>query len=73
MSVPAKSLEALVEVDVGLWAGLTETQLKNRFPSAHRSRWSGVEEGRPGVHQRKAGPALGGPRVLMQERIDLGK
>lgn len=36
LSVPAKSLEALVEVDVGLWAGLTETQLKSRFPSAHR-------------------------------------
>lgn len=36
LSVPAKPLDDLVEVDVGLWAGLTETQLKSRFPSAHR-------------------------------------
>lgn len=34
--VPTKALEDLVEVDVGLWAGLTESQLKRRYPSAHR-------------------------------------
>jgi probable phosphoglycerate mutase len=36
LSVPTKSLEDLEEVDVGLWAGLTESQLKLRYPSAHR-------------------------------------
>lgn len=36
LSVPTKALEGLVEVDVGLWAGLTESQLKTRYPSAYR-------------------------------------
>jgi len=36
LSVPTKALEDLVEVDVGLWTGLTETQLKRRFATAHR-------------------------------------
>ncbi len=36
LSVPAKPLEELVEVDVGLWAGLTEGQLKKRYATAHR-------------------------------------
>lgn len=36
LSVPTKAFEDLVEVDVGLWAGLTESQLKSRYPSAHR-------------------------------------
>ncbi len=34
--VPTKAAEGLAEVDVGLWAGLTEEQLKSRFASAHR-------------------------------------
>ena len=34
--VPTKPAQALAEVDVGLWAGLTEQQLKSRFSSAHR-------------------------------------
>ncbi len=36
LSLPTKSLDNLVEVDVGLWAGLTESQLKTRYASAHR-------------------------------------
>jgi broad specificity phosphatase PhoE len=36
LSVPTKPIDDLVEVDMGLWAGLTESQLKSRFPSAHR-------------------------------------
>lgn len=36
LNIPAKALEDLVEVDLGLWAGLTEKQLKQRYPKAHR-------------------------------------
>jgi broad specificity phosphatase PhoE len=36
LSVPIKAIEDLVEIDLGLWTGLTESQLKSRFPSAHR-------------------------------------
>ena len=36
LSVPTKLIDGLVEVDVGLWTGLTESQLKARYPSAHR-------------------------------------
>ncbi len=36
LSVPTKALEGLAEVDIGLWAGLTESQLKTRYASAHR-------------------------------------
>ncbi|MCK4343398.1 MAG: histidine phosphatase family protein [Phycisphaerae bacterium] len=36
LSIPTKMLDDLIEVDVGLWAGLTESQLKSRYPSAHR-------------------------------------
>ncbi len=36
LGVPAKPLEGLAEVDVGLWAGLTEEQLRTRFATAHR-------------------------------------
>lgn len=36
LSVPTKSLDDLSEVDMGLWAGLTESQLKSRYPTAHR-------------------------------------
>ncbi len=33
--VPTKSARGLAEVDVGLWAGLTEEQLHSRYASAH--------------------------------------
>lgn len=36
LNIPAKSLGALVEVDLGLWAGLTEEELKKRYAKAHR-------------------------------------
>ena len=36
LSVPTKALDDLAEVDLGLWTGLTEAQLKTRFASAHR-------------------------------------
>ena len=36
LSIPTKALDDLVEVDLGLWTGLTEAQLKQRFASAHR-------------------------------------
>lgn len=36
LGATTKSVEALAEVDVGLWAGLTEAQLKARFETAHR-------------------------------------
>jgi broad specificity phosphatase PhoE len=36
LGVPVKPLDALEEIDVGLWAGLTERELKTRFASAHR-------------------------------------
>lgn len=34
--VPAKETAALAEVDLGLWAGLTEQQIESRYESAHR-------------------------------------
>jgi len=34
--VPTKVADALAEVDVGLWSGLTEEDLKSRYASAHR-------------------------------------
>lgn len=34
--VPTKAADALAEVDVGLWAGLTDEQVRSRFSSAHR-------------------------------------
>jgi len=36
LSIPTKSLDDLAEFDIGLWAGLTESQLKTRYASAHR-------------------------------------
>jgi broad specificity phosphatase PhoE len=36
LSIPTRALDDLVEVDLGLWAGLTEAQLKSRYASAHR-------------------------------------
>jgi ribonuclease H / adenosylcobalamin/alpha-ribazole phosphatase len=36
LGIPTRGLEDLVEVDFGLWAGLTEQQLKQRFVTAHR-------------------------------------
>jgi len=36
LNIPAKALSALVEVDLGLWAGLTEEELKKRYAKAHR-------------------------------------
>jgi len=34
--VPTRRAESLAEVDLGLWSGLTEDQLKARYASAHR-------------------------------------
>lgn len=36
LEASAKSVRELDEVDVGLWAGLTEAQLKQRYTSAYR-------------------------------------
>jgi broad specificity phosphatase PhoE len=36
LNTPTKTLDALVEVDLGLWAGLTEEELKKRYAKAHR-------------------------------------
>lgn len=36
LKVSAKPAEELQEVDLGLWAGLTESELKSRFAKAHR-------------------------------------
>ena len=36
LNVPIKPLEGLLEIDLGLWAGLTEEELKKRFAKAHR-------------------------------------
>jgi len=36
LEIPTKAVADLAEVDLGLWAGLTEAQLKARFASAHR-------------------------------------
>lgn len=36
LQIPAKPADELKEVDLGLWAGLTETELKARFSKAHR-------------------------------------
>lgn len=36
LGVPIKVFDDLVEVDLGLWAGLTEAQLKSRYATAHR-------------------------------------
>jgi probable phosphoglycerate mutase len=36
LNIPAKPLTELAEVDLGLWAGLTEAELKTRFAKAHR-------------------------------------
>jgi probable phosphoglycerate mutase len=36
LAVPTKATDDLLEVDLGLWTGLTEAQLKSRYASAHR-------------------------------------
>lgn len=36
LNLPAKALDDLVEVDLGLWTGLTESELKKRYAKAHR-------------------------------------
>ncbi len=36
LSAATKAVDDLVGVDIGLWAGLTEAQLKKRYASAHR-------------------------------------
>jgi broad specificity phosphatase PhoE len=36
LDIPTRALDELAEVDLGLWAGLTETELKQRFATAHR-------------------------------------
>ncbi len=36
LCVPTRAVDDLAEVDIGLWAGLTESQIKTRFASAHR-------------------------------------
>ena len=36
LNIPVKSLDALAEVDLGLWAGLTNTELKKRYAKAAR-------------------------------------
>jgi probable phosphoglycerate mutase len=36
LDVSTKTLDGLVEVDLGLWAGLTEAELKKRYATAHR-------------------------------------
>ena len=36
LNVPVKELDDLEEVDLGLWAGLTEDDLKKRYATAHR-------------------------------------
>lgn len=36
LGIPAKALEALTEVDLGLWAGLTDKDVRARYASAHR-------------------------------------
>ncbi len=36
LNVSIKSLDGLVEVDLGLWAGLTEAELRKRYAKAHR-------------------------------------
>ncbi len=36
LSIRTKRIDDLVEVDVGLWTGLTAEQLKTRYASAHR-------------------------------------
>jgi len=36
LSIPTKAVDELIEVDIGLWTGLTEAQLHGRYPSAHR-------------------------------------
>lgn len=36
LGIPTKPLEELCEVDVGLWAGLTEKEMKTRYATAHR-------------------------------------
>lgn len=36
LNLPVKALDDLVEVDLGLWTGLTEGELKKRYAKAHR-------------------------------------
>ena len=36
LEIPAKAIDDLVEIDLGLWAGLTEAELKKRFSKAYR-------------------------------------
>lgn len=36
LAVPTKAVDELIEVDLGLWTGLTDAELKTRFASAHR-------------------------------------
>jgi probable phosphoglycerate mutase len=36
LNLPTKTLDDLDEVDLGLWTGLTEAELKKRYAKAHR-------------------------------------
>lgn len=36
LALAVRSAKALAELDIGLWAGLTDAQLRSRFASAHR-------------------------------------
>jgi broad specificity phosphatase PhoE len=36
LDIPTRAAEGLAEVDVGLWAGLTEDQLKTRYENAYK-------------------------------------
>lgn len=36
LNLPTKTLDDLEEVDLGLWTGLTEAELKQRYAKAHR-------------------------------------
>jgi len=36
LNLPTKELDDLEEVDLGLWTGLTESELRKRFSKAHR-------------------------------------
>ncbi len=61
LGIPAKEVDELAEVDFGLWAGLTEPELKARFGSVYHE----LREAPLNVH-----PPDGEQLAVAAERID---
>ena len=75
LGIPTKPLEELSEVDVGLWAGLTEKEMKTRYASAHRELCEAPRSvrspGAPGLRTRRHDPAAARPWIESRIRTSI--